>query len=100
MKATLFTCDGDEEKIELRNFSQAKEIVCEQGYNSNLELVRLNNNRALIIDEEGKLKNLSINSKATSLAHEDESIYPSDWICGDVILIDDLDEFDLLPYGK
>jgi hypothetical protein len=51
-----------------------------------------------VIDEEGKLKNLEINEIATQIAHENNSIYPSDYIVGDVLLVDDVDEFDALPY--
>jgi hypothetical protein len=50
------------------------------------------------MDEEGKLKNLEINQLATEIAQENNSIYPSDYIVGDVLLIDDVDEFDSLPY--
>jgi hypothetical protein len=53
-----------------------------------------------MIDDEGKLKNLEINEIATEIAHENNSIYPSDYIAGDVLFIDDVNEFDELPYDK
>ena len=52
----------------------------------------------MVIDEDGKLKNLEINEIATEIAHESNSIYPSDYIVGDVLVVDDVNEFDDLPY--
>ncbi len=91
-------CEGTQESVDIKSFEGAKKLICNQGYDSPLEIVYLSNNKGLLIDEEGKLKNLPINSEATAMAHEEEVIYPSDWICGDVILIEDLDDFDTLPY--
>jgi hypothetical protein len=51
----------------------------------------------LIIDEEGKLKELEFNEIATEIAHNYQAIFPSDFIVGNVILINDIDEFDMLP---
>jgi hypothetical protein len=44
-----------------------------------------------------ELKNLDFNENATILAHELNVIYPSDYIVGDILVVD-LDEFDGLPY--
>ena len=54
-------------------------------------------NEFLIIDEEGKLKELEFNEIATEIAHDYQAIFPSDFIVGNVILINDIDEFDMLP---
>ena len=98
MKAELIRIDGTKKKVTIDTFDQARQLVCNYGYNAPLEILYLHNGRALLIDEEGKLKNLEMNSTATKLAHEEEAIYPSDFVCGDVILIEDLDEFDGLPF--
>ena len=52
----------------------------------------------MLLDEEGKLKGLEYNEEATRRAKEDNLIYPSDFIVGNVIIVDDVDEFDSLAY--
>lgn len=98
MKAELIRIDGTKKKVTIDTFDQARQLVCNYGYNAPLEILHLHSGKALLIDEEGKLKNLEMNPSATKLAHEEEAIYPSDFVCGDVILIEDLDEFDSLPF--
>lgn len=98
MKALLITTSGVKSSITLTSFDSARKMICEYGYNSPLEVIGLEASQIMLIDEEGKLKNLPINELATEIAHENEAIYPSDYICGDVIIIEDIDEFDLLPY--
>lgn len=98
MKAKLILYDGTENSVQFKSFVGAKNLICMQGYKSPLEIIVLNEGKCLLIDEEGKLKNLPMNEKATAIAHKNEAIYPSDWICGDVILIDDSEEFSELPY--
>ena len=98
MKAELILIDGTKKKVAINTFDEARQLVCNFGYNAPLEILYLQNGKALLIDEEGKLKNLEMNPKATQIAHEEEGIYPSDYICGDVILIHDVDEFDALLF--
>jgi hypothetical protein len=50
-----------------------------------VERIQLKNNDILLIDEEGKLKNLDVNQKATD--HWVESYGMTDVIVGDAILI-------------
>jgi hypothetical protein len=54
----------------------------------------------MLLDEEGKLKGLEFNEEATRIAKEDNLIYPSDFIVGNVIIVDDVDEFDNLGYSE
>jgi hypothetical protein len=98
MKAVLITVAGEEIKIVLTSFDSARKMICEYGYNSPLEIINLQDGKCMLIDEEGKLKKLALNQVATDLAHTIEAIYPSDYIVGNVIIIDDVDEFDELPY--
>lgn len=98
MKAKLITVDGVTRNIIITSFVGARNLICLEGYSSPIEIVNLNNGYLILLDEEGKLKNLSMNQTATEMAHEFEAIYPSDYICGDVILIEDAGEFDDLPY--
>jgi hypothetical protein len=98
MTVTLITTDGSRKKVTIKSFDEARQLVCNYQYNSPAEIVILESSTFILIDEEGKLKNLEVNKIATSLAHLNEAIYPSDCIVGDVLLIDDIDEFDSLPY--
>jgi hypothetical protein len=97
MEAILITTDNKKKKVIINTFDEAKRLVCDYDCNSSLQIVILNDGSALILDEEGKLKNLSFNEIATNLAHENNGIYPSDYIVGDVLVVE-LDDFDNLPY--
>ncbi len=94
----LITTDGKRRKVNINTFDEARQLVCNFQYNSSAEIIVLTNGTFIIIDEDGKLKKLEINEVATEIAHENNSIYPSDYIVGDVLLVDDVNEFDDLPY--
>lgn len=98
MNVTLITTDGKKRKVSINTFDDARQMVCNYQYNSSVEIIVLMDGSFILIDEEGKLKNLSLNQEATNIAHENNCIYPSDYIVGDVLLVDDVDEFDSLPY--
>lgn len=99
MNVTLITADDNKKKkVSIKTFDEARRLVCNYKHNSPAEVIVLADGTFLLIDEEGKLKNLKINELATQIAHENNSIYPSDYIVGDVLLVSDVDEFDLLPY--
>lgn len=98
MQVKLIRVSGEQVNINITSFVEARAIVCGMHENDTAELVSLNNGNYFLIDEEGKLKNYSINEEATEMAHEAEAIYPTDYIVGDVILITDMNEFDELPY--
>jgi hypothetical protein len=98
MNLTLITTDGKKRKININTFDEARQIVCNYQYNSSVEIIVLMDGSFILIDEEGKLKNLALNEVATEIAHENNCIYPSDCIVGDVLLVDDVDEFDSLPF--
>jgi hypothetical protein len=98
MNVTLITTDGKKRKVNIKTFDEARQLVCNYQYNSPAEIIVMTDGTFIVIDEEGKLKNLQINEIATQIAHENNSIYPSDYIVGDVLLVDDVDEFYALPY--
>jgi hypothetical protein len=98
MNVTLITSDGKKRKVTITTFDEARQLVCNYQYNSPAEIIVLMDGSFILIDEEGKLKNLDLNQIATNIAHENNCIYPSDYIVGDVLLIDDVDEFDSLPF--
>ena len=98
MNVILITTDGNKKKVTINTFDEARQLVCSYKHNSPAEVIVLADGTFILMDEEGKLKNLEINELATEIAHENNSIYPSDYIVGDVLLVNDVDEFDLLPY--
>jgi len=98
MNVTLITTDGRKRKVSINTFDEARQMVCNYSYNSPAEIIVLMDGSFILIDEESKLKNLDLNREATKIAHENNCIYPSDYIVGDVLLVDDIDEFDSLPF--
>jgi hypothetical protein len=98
MNVILITTDGTRKKVSIETFDQARQMVCNFQYNSSAQIIVLTDGTFMVIDEDGKLKNLEINEIATEIAHESNSIYPSDYIVGDVLVVDDVNEFDDLPY--
>jgi hypothetical protein len=98
MDVILITIEGKKKKVNINTFDEARKLVCNSQYNSPAEIIVMLDGTFIVIDEEGKLKNLEINEVATEIAHENNAIYPSDYIVGDVLFIDDVDEFDALPY--
>jgi hypothetical protein len=98
MNVTLITTDGSKRKVNIKTFDEARQLVCNYQYNSPAEIVVLMDGSFILLDEEGKLKNLEVNRIGTQIAHENNSLYPSDCIVGDILLIDDIDEFDSLPF--
>jgi hypothetical protein len=97
MESTLINTEGKKRKIKIENFEQARQIVCNFDNNSSIQIIILNDGTAMLLDENGKLKNYEFNEVASEIAHDGKGIYPSDYIVGDVLLVD-LDEFDALPY--
>lgn len=98
MNVILITTDGKRKKVAIKSFDEARQLVCNFQYNSSAEIIVLTDGTFIVMDEDGKLKKLEMNEVATAIAHESNSIYPSDYIAGDVLLVDDVNEFDDLPY--
>jgi hypothetical protein len=97
MNVTLLPVEGKKKRISISTLDQARQMVCEYAYNSPIQVIVLMDGSFMLMDEEGKLKGLEINVRATEIAQENNMLYPSDYIVGDVILVDDVDEFDALP---
>jgi hypothetical protein len=97
MESILINTEGKKRKIKIETFDQARQIVCNFDNNSSIQIIILNDGTAMLLDENGKLKNYEFNDVANEIAHDGKGIYPSDFIVGDVLLVD-LDEFENLPY--
>lgn len=98
MQVTLITTEGDIKKVNIKTFKDAKHFVSKEHYESLIEILTMSDGRLMLLDEEGKLKELPFNEEATRRAKEDNLIFPSDYIAGNVIIVDDVDEFDSLAY--
>lgn len=98
MNVTLIPVEGKKKIVSITTFDQARRIVCDYSYESPIQVLVLMDGSFMLIDEEGKLKGLEINVRATEIAQENNLLYPSDYIVGDVLLVDDVDEFDSLPF--
>ena len=98
MNVILITTDGTRKKVNIKSFDEARQLVCNYQYNSSAQIIVLRDGTFIVTDEDGKLKNLPINVVATDIAYESNSIYPSDYIVGDVLVVDDVNEFDELPF--
>lgn len=51
-----------------------------------IEIICLGKNKIMVVAEEGKLKGMCINEKATDIAHEASAIFDDDYIVGDVLI--------------
>lgn len=100
MQVTLITTEGDIKKVNIKTFKDAKHFVSKEYYESPIEILTMSDGRLMLLDEEGKLKELPFNEEATRRAKEDNLIFPSDYIAGNVIIVDDVDEFDSLAYQE
>ena len=100
MQVTLITTEGYIKKVNVKTFKDAKHFVSKEHYESPIEILTMSDGRLILLDEEGKLKGLEFNEEATRIAKEDNLIYPSDFIVGNVIIVDDVDEFDNLGYSE
>jgi hypothetical protein len=83
--ATIIRADGTIENMttKKKNPSLAELQTAVGGY---IEIVTLPNNKLLVVDEEGKLKNRPINSKATAVMTR--AFGHVDVIVGDAVLCD------------
>jgi hypothetical protein len=99
MQVTLITTESDIKKVNIKTFRDAKNFVSKDFYESPIEILTLLDGRLMLIDEEGKLKELEYNIEATRIAKENNLIYPSDYIVGNALIVDDVDEFDNLSYS-
>jgi len=96
MEATLVTVDGNKKRINVNSFCELKNAVCSNFYLSPLQVVYLNDGRVMALDEEGKMKDLQENQFATDLCHEHDAIFPSDYIVGDVLIFDCVEDIESL----
>ena len=100
MQVTLITTENEIKKVNIKTLKDAKHFVSKDFYESPIEILTMSDGRLMLLDEEGKLKGLEYNEEATIRAKDENLIYPSDFIVGNVIIVDDVDEFDGLAYQE
>lgn len=93
MAKVIFT-DGTVKEITPKNGTDFSLEEIKEYINGFLEVVWLRDEHRniMIIDEEGKIKNLDSNVTATDLAVQAKAIYPYDYIAGNVIVCS-MDQF-------
>ena len=80
MNVVLLHTNGDEETVQISDLEEMQALV--GGY---IEMLRAASaDYCMVINEEGKLKNLPINEIATAMAREDFLIFPNDVVVGNV----------------
>lgn len=84
--AQIINTDGTTQTVEPKNGTDFKLEELQEIVGGYIEIVDLNNGQILVINEEGKLNNLEVNSPATSIAHQAGAIYAWDCIVGNVLL--------------
>lgn len=87
-KNILIKTDGSQSEVSPKD-GQRFGLEELQGYvGGYIEIINLTANKALVINEEGKLFDLPLNQKATALAQFCGAIFPSDYIVGDAVVIE------------
>lgn len=76
--------DGHEEALENSSLESLQAAV--GGY---IECIYVGDGKVLIVNEEGKLKDLEANNPATKLATEAGALFYGDYICGPAVLCDE-----------
>lgn len=80
MNVVLLYSSGSEETVQINDLEEMQALV--GGY---IQLLASHSaDYCMVINEEGKLKNLPINEIATAIAREDFMIFPNDIVVGNV----------------
>jgi hypothetical protein len=95
-QAVLIPVDGDLKIHEVEGYKDLQSLV-----EGNIQLIELNKKMTAYINEEGKIFNLPLNSRATHLCRQNSAIFESDYIVGPMIILgpvqDDGDDSSLDP---
>lgn len=90
--AHIYYANGEIKEVTPKNgtdfqLEELQEIV--GGYIWVIGLQEDTEQRIIVMNDEGKLKGLQMNEKATDLAHEFNAIFKNDYIVGDVLVCND-----------
>ena len=79
--------NGEVDSISLPEDEQARLRQLQDWVGGNIEVVALPGERHMVINENGKDGPHMINNTATAIAHEAQSIMPSDYIAGVAVIL-------------
>ena len=82
--ATLLTAGGREGEVNPANGSRFTLAELQAAVGGYIELLRLNDGRLMVLNDEGKLKGLPFNQMASALAWG--RLGPGDYVVGDVLV--------------
>ena len=85
--ATMIRPDGEVDSISLLEEEAARLRQLQELVGGYIETVSLPGERCMVINENGKDGPHMINHTATAIAHEAESIMPTDYIAGVAVII-------------
>lgn len=84
--ATLIKIDGTQQKVKPQNNECFSLSEMQQYVGGLIQIIRLSDEEAMVVNEEGKLMGLEVNEAATNLALDNEAIFFWDYIVGDVVI--------------
>ena len=87
MQATVILPNGEVDSIPLLQEDAARMRQLQELVGGHIETVSLPGERCMVINENGKDGPHMINHTATAIAHEAESIMPTDYIAGVAVII-------------
>ncbi len=85
-KATIYQAAGAIRKVEPENGTDFSLGELQRIVGGCIEIIYLNDGRLLIVNEEGKLRNLKTNWRATQLYRKNRRT--EEWIVGDALVCD------------
>ena len=83
--ATLLKVDGIRTEITPKNGTDFQLEELQKYVGGYIEVVRLNDGRVMIVNEEGKLY-FERNDEATAIATDHHALFDGDYICGNVVI--------------
>ena len=87
MQATVILPNGEVDSIPLLQEDAARMRQLQELVGGHIETVSLPGERCMVINENGKDGPHMINNTATAIAHEAQSIMPSDYIAGVAVIL-------------
>ena len=87
MQATVILPNGEVDSIPLLQEDAARMRQLQELVDGHIETVSLPGERCMVINENGKDGPHMINNTATAIAHEAQSIMPSDYIAGVAVIL-------------
>ncbi|WP_289075725.1 DUF3846 domain-containing protein [uncultured Bacteroides sp.] len=85
--ATIIYEDGTEKEVSPKNGTDFKLEEMQDVVNGYIDIIRMGDGKIMVINDEGKFE-CEYNRRATEIAHSYGTLFPGDYISGNVILCD------------